>query len=81
MPQNTYEFFYGKPGLFLEIYLPKKAQFQGLHFDVLNKGSDLPVVREHFRSSVVSLKLRHLSVEVSLFTTKRTKDTKNGELD
>lgn len=50
MPQNTYEFFYGKPGLFLEIYLTKKAQFQGLLFDVLTKGSDLPVVRAHFRS-------------------------------
>ena len=36
---------------------------------------------EAYSSSVVPLKLRHLSFKLSLFTTKRTKDTKNGELD
>jgi hypothetical protein len=50
MAQNDYEVFYGKPGLFLEIYLPKKAQLQPLLFNVLNQGFDLRRVRAHFRS-------------------------------
>jgi hypothetical protein len=50
MPQTHYEFFYGKPGLFLEIYLPKKAQYQPLLFRVLNQGFDLRILRRHFRS-------------------------------
>jgi hypothetical protein len=50
MTQARYEFFDGKPGLFLEIYLPKKAQYQPLLFRVLNQGFDLGIVRGHFRS-------------------------------
>jgi hypothetical protein len=50
MPQTNYEFFYGRPGLFLEIYLPKKAQYQPLLFRVLNDGFELRKVRAHFRS-------------------------------
>ena len=50
MPQTKYEFFHDRPGLFLEIYLPKKAQYQPLLFRVLNEGFDLGVVRGHFRS-------------------------------
>jgi hypothetical protein len=46
-----YEFFDDRPGLFLEIYLPKKAQYQPLLFRVLNDGFDLRIVRAHFRSS------------------------------
>jgi hypothetical protein len=51
MAQTHYEFFDDHPGLFLEIYLPKKAQFQPLLFRVLNEGFDLRKVRAHFRSS------------------------------
>jgi hypothetical protein len=36
--------------MFLEIYLPKKAQYQPLLFRVLNEGFDLRKVRGHFRS-------------------------------
>jgi hypothetical protein len=50
MPQTKYEFFHDRPGLFLEIYLPKKAQYQPLLFRVLNEGFDLRIVRGHFRS-------------------------------
>ena len=50
MPQTNYEFFDDRPGLFLEIYLPKKAQYQPLLFRVLNDGFDLRKVRGHFRS-------------------------------
>jgi hypothetical protein len=49
MPQ--YEFFHDRPGLFLEIYLPKKAQYQPLLFRVLNEGFDVGIVRAHFRSA------------------------------
>jgi len=48
--RRSYEFFYGRPGLALEIYLPKKAQFQPLLYNVLNDGFDLRRVRAHFRS-------------------------------
>ena len=41
MAQTKYEFFHDRPGLFLEIYLPKKAQYQPLLFRVLNEGFDL----------------------------------------
>jgi hypothetical protein len=51
MAQTHYEFFHDRPGLFLEIYLPKKAQFQPLLFRVLNEGFDLRKVRSHFRSA------------------------------
>jgi hypothetical protein len=50
MPQTNYEFFHDRPGLFLEIYLPKKAQYQPLLFRVLNEGFDLRKVRGHFRA-------------------------------
>jgi hypothetical protein len=50
MPQTNYEFFHDRPGLFLEIYLPKKAQYQPLLFRVLNEGFDLRQVRGHFRA-------------------------------
>jgi hypothetical protein len=51
MPATDYEFFFGKPGLFLEIYLPKTAQFQPLLFRVFNDGFNLGRVRAHFRSN------------------------------
>jgi hypothetical protein len=50
MERRSYEFFYGRPGLFQEIYLPKKPQFQPLLFTVLNQGFDLRRVRAHFKS-------------------------------
>jgi hypothetical protein len=46
-----YEFFHDRPGLFLEIYLPKKAQYQPLLFRVLNEGFDVATIRAHFRSA------------------------------
>jgi hypothetical protein len=50
MARTNYEFFDDRQGLFLEIYLPKKAQYQPLLFRVLNEGFDLRKVRRHFRS-------------------------------
>jgi hypothetical protein len=50
MARTNYEFFDDRPGLFIEIYLPKKAQYQPLLFRVLNDGFDLAKVRRHFRS-------------------------------
>ena len=34
MVQHEYEFNYGEPGLFMEIYVAKKAQFQPLLYEI-----------------------------------------------
>jgi hypothetical protein len=48
MSAPLYKFNYGEPGHFVEVYLPKKAVYQGTLHDTLTKGFDLEAVREHF---------------------------------
>ena len=51
MPEELgYRVQTGEPGVFVEIYLPKRADFQGRLYDALTQGFDLEAVREHFRS-------------------------------
>jgi hypothetical protein len=50
MPQ-TYEFHFGDPGLFVEVYLPKKAEYQGALYKALTNGFNLALVQEHLRSN------------------------------
>jgi hypothetical protein len=44
-----YQFHYGDPGLFAEIYLPKKAVYQGMLYDTLTNGFKVNIVKEHLR--------------------------------
>jgi hypothetical protein len=56
MAQSEYGIHYGEPGLFMEIYLPKKAEFQPLLYETLTAGFDLTKVRAHFRSKATSIR-------------------------
>jgi hypothetical protein len=56
MPAPPYKFNYGEPGHFVEIYLPKKAVYQGTLYDTLTKGFDLDAVKAHFRENEVDVK-------------------------
>jgi hypothetical protein len=44
MGQREYEFNYGEPGLFMEIYVAKKAEFQPLLYETLTAGFNLKKV-------------------------------------
>ena len=56
MVQREYEFNYGEPGLFMEIYVAKKAEFQPLLYETLTAGFDLKKVRSHFRSKAEAIR-------------------------
>ncbi len=56
MTAPPYRFNYGLPGLFVEIYLPKKALYQGELYDTLTMGFDLDAVRHHFREHANDIK-------------------------
>ena len=43
-----YRFFPAEAGMLVEIYLPKKSNFQGTLYDTLTTGFDIERVREHF---------------------------------
>ncbi|MBV9928061.1 MAG: hypothetical protein JOZ96_23790 [Acidobacteria bacterium] len=43
-----YQFQSYVPGVFVEIYLPKKAMYQGMLYESLIEGFDFQKVREHF---------------------------------
>jgi hypothetical protein len=49
MAAPPYRFNYGIPGNFIEIYLPKKAVYQGALYETLTNGFKLDLVKEHFR--------------------------------
>ncbi len=48
-PTIGYEFNPSEHGIFVEIYLPKKAEFQGTLYQALTEGFDIENVRLHFR--------------------------------
>lgn len=50
MQEQLYQFYPGEGGIFVEIYLPKRADFQGRLYDSLTKGFDLEKVKAHFKS-------------------------------
>jgi hypothetical protein len=56
MAQPESGIHYGEPGLFMEIYLPKNAEFQPLLYDTLTAGFDLAKVRAHFCSKAKSIR-------------------------
>jgi hypothetical protein len=61
MPEELgYRVQAGEPGVFVEIYLPKRADFQGRLYDALTQGFDLEAVREHFRAPEKKDRVREL---------------------
>ncbi len=56
MVPREYEFNYGEPGLFMEIYVAKKAEFQPLLYETLTAGFNLKKVRSHFRSKAEAIR-------------------------
>ena len=56
MVQREHEFNYGEPGLFMEIYVAKKAEFQPLLYETLTAGFNLKKVRSHFRSKAETIR-------------------------
>ena len=44
-----YAFNPSEHGIFVEIYLPKKAEFQGTLYQALTEGFDIEMVRKHFQ--------------------------------
>jgi hypothetical protein len=50
MPEELgYRVHAGEPAIFVEIYLPKKADFQGRLYEALTRGFDLDAVKRHFQ--------------------------------
>lgn len=49
MSQLRYELMPLESGVFAELYLPKKAHYQGLIYDTLTNGFDVENVRKHLR--------------------------------
>src|SRR4051794_20175040 len=49
MKDAPYRFCTSEPGIFVEIYLPKKSYFQGILYDTLIKGFNVENVKDHFR--------------------------------
>jgi hypothetical protein len=50
MPDELgYRVHAGEPAIFVEIYLPKKADFQGRLYEALTRGFDLEEVKQHFQ--------------------------------
>jgi len=50
-PIFPYRFLHYEPALFLELYLPKKALYQGTLLESLTKGFRVNNVREHFKTT------------------------------
>ena len=68
MRAPRYRFHYGQPSNFVEIYLPKKAAYQGALYDTLKKGFDLVKVRDHLLKNGVAQRVpntKELSVPTS----------------
>jgi len=50
MNSIRYAFNPSEHGIFVEIYLPKKAEFQGTLYQALTEGFDIEMVRKHFQA-------------------------------
>lgn len=56
MRSVRYDFNYGEPGLVIEVYLPKKAEFQGPLYETLSRGFSRSHVKKHFRDNEDSIR-------------------------
>ena len=61
-----YKFNYGQPGHFVEIYLPKKAVYQGALYDALTEGFHHEKVKQHFIDNADQVR-KFLEGNVELF--------------
>ena len=52
-PQQQFPYQYNvyEPSIFVELYLPKKALYQGALYEALTKGFELDDVRQHFKEN------------------------------
>ena len=55
-----YQYFPNETGVFTELYLPKKADFQGTLYKVLTEGFDLAKVKAHFRDPAKQPSIRRM---------------------
>jgi hypothetical protein len=61
MPEEPgYRVHAGEPAIFVEIYLPKKADFQGRLYESLTRGFDVEAVRRHFKEPERRDRIREL---------------------
>src|ERR1051325_4316037 len=55
-----YQFFPSEPSVFMEIYLPKKANFQGTLYETLTQGFNLAILKAHFSDPDKQIKIKNL---------------------
>jgi hypothetical protein len=60
MITHFYQYHPYETGIFVEIFLPKRAEFQGTLYRVLTEGFDLEKVKNHFRNSHKRDKIKRL---------------------
>jgi hypothetical protein len=61
MPQELgYRVHAGEPAIFVEIYLPKKSDFQGRLYEALTRGFDVQEVKHHFKDPERKERIREL---------------------
>jgi len=49
--ESIYEFTPSEGGIFVEIYLPKRSEYQGTLYEALTEGFKVTKVRDHFRNN------------------------------
>jgi hypothetical protein len=59
-PLQPYRFRPFEPGIFVEIYLPKKARYQGALYEALSEGFNFEKVRNHFADPTKEARIRTL---------------------
>lgn len=66
--KSDYEFRLGEAGIFVEIYLPDKPEFQEKLFDTLNDGFDIEIVKVHLKKRKDEIKAFLQDHYISKFT-------------
>ncbi len=56
----SYTLFNYEPGIFAEVYLPKKSLFQGTLYDALTNGFSITNIKNHFKNRGKEAKIRAL---------------------
>jgi len=56
MTKPTYQFRPSESGLFVELYLPKRAEYQGALYNTITDGFQKDKVESHFRNAATDKK-------------------------
>ena len=56
----SYTFFNYEPGIFVEVYLPKKSLFQGTLYEALTNGFSIANIKSHFKNREKEPKIKAL---------------------